>query len=746
MQRYLDQELGNYRLTCLLGSGGFADVYLGEHMHLGTQAAIKVHRARMEGADLERFEQEARTIAHLSHPHIVRVLDYGVQDGVAFLVMEYAPRGTLRDLHPAGTIVPLETVVQYVKQIAAALQYAHDQKLVHRDVKPENMLLDARYQVLLSDFGIAVAAHTTRSLDTQDAIGTVSYMAPEHLKKKARPASDQYALAAIAYEWLCGSPPFDGLPIEVALQHVTDPVPSPRDKLPGLPLAVEQVLLRALAKEPEQRFPNVQAFAGALEQAAQGAEREALSSRYVARPILLESVGEKPGSGLSQPPRAPDRSFSSDRRRQDPVAGSWSARSKGAIFAALAVLIVLGAGLIGVVAALHHTLPTVRSGGVQGPIGTSPGDWAEPNFDTQNTNDNIYEHTLNPQNVARLHQLWHVYTLTGSAYGSSFVLAGGRAYWLNNRAPVAVDTQTGQMLWPTQSGVLGCSTPAVADGHIYVGGGGLVTLDAHTGALIGQLPFNQDMGGFCPSSIAANGVVYGTAVANEVYAVDGKTNTLLWRRPLTDVTSTPAFADGVVYVSGFQHLYAIDASTGNLLWQTQSIGTGNTLLQPGSDYDPGFFTPVIGSHFVYATTGKQILAFPLQCSTPCSPAWAVTDGDGFRSGPSFANGVVYAVTGFNIDINGPLYAINGETGQVLWTADTTPAIVPPVLANGVLYQTDFFGNILAFAANGCDAKKCKPVWSTSIWDNGNDGTYSVRVVDGHLYALTVNGHFLAFGL
>ncbi len=748
MQSHLDQELGNYRLTRLLGSGGFADVYLGEHIHLGTQAAIKVHRTRMDGADLERFEQEARTIAHLSHSHIVRVLDYGVQDDIPFLVMDYAPHGTLRDLHPAGTIVPLETVVQYVKQVASALQYAHDRKLVHRDVKPENMLLDAQHQVLLSDFGIAVTAHTTRSQDTQDTIGTVSYMAPEHLQKKARPTSDQYALATIAYEWLCGSTPFEGLPIEVALQHITDPVPSLRDKRPDLPPAVEQVLLRALAKEPEQRFPNVQAFADALEQAAQGAKIEALSFQYAAEPVSLKPVGEKPGRRLSQPLRSPGWVFVPDRRRRDPAAGSWSARSKVVVFTALALLIVLGSALIGAMAALHRTPPTVWSGGRQGSIGASPGNWAEPNFDTQNTNDNIYEHTLSPHNVASLHQLWHVYTLSGSSYGSSFAIAAGIAYWTNNRTPVAVNTRTGQMLWPRLPTVSACSTPAVAGGHIYLEdeSGSLTILDAHTGTLIGQLPFNQSMGGFCAAPIAANGVVYGTSVTNEVYAVDGKTNKLLWQSPLADVTSTPAFADGVVYVSGFRHLYALDASTGKLLWQTQSIGTGNTMLKPGSAYDPGFFPPVIGSQFAYVTTGKQILAFPLQCSTPCAPAWSITDSDGFRSGPSFANGVVYAVTGFNTDVNGPLYAVDGKTGQVLWTADTTPSILPPVLANGVLYQTDFFGNIMAFAANGCGAKKCKPAWSTSIWDNGDDGTYSVRVVDGRLYALTVNGHFLAFGL
>jgi eukaryotic-like serine/threonine-protein kinase len=310
MQSYLDQELGNYRLIRLLDRGGFADVYLGEHMHLGTQAAIKVHHVHVEEADLERFEQEARTIAHLSHPHIVHVLDYGVQDKVPYLVMEYAPRGTLRDLHPAGTMVPLETIVQYVKQIAAALQYAHDQQLVHRDVKPENMLLDAQDRLLLSDFGIAIRAHTTRSLGTQDAIGTVAYMAPEQLRKKARPASDQYALATIVYEWLCGAPPFDGLPIQVALQHIAEPIPSLRAKRPDLPRGVEQVLQRALSKEPEQRFLNVQAFADALEQAARGVEFEELPAEPV--PVVL--VSEKPLREKTERVGEQRGSFQSSRR------------------------------------------------------------------------------------------------------------------------------------------------------------------------------------------------------------------------------------------------------------------------------------------------------------------------------------------------------------------------------------------------------------------------------------------------
>ena len=133
------QRLGNYRVIRLLGQGATASVYLAEHVHLGTQAAIKVLSARLVREEGEQFRQEARTIARLEHPHIVRVLDFGLEDGTPFLVMAYAPGGTLRQRHPKGTRLPLDTVVAYVSQVVQALQYAHHQKLIHRDIKPENL-------------------------------------------------------------------------------------------------------------------------------------------------------------------------------------------------------------------------------------------------------------------------------------------------------------------------------------------------------------------------------------------------------------------------------------------------------------------------------------------------------------------------------------------------------------------------------------------------------------------------------
>src|SRR6059058_3100404 len=158
----IDQRLGNYRLIRLLGHGGFADVYLGEHIHLNTLAAIKVLDARLTADEITQFRNEARTIARLEHPHIVRVLEFGVEGHTPFLVMSYAPNGTLRQRHPRGTPIPITTIIPYVKQVADALQYAHNERLIHRDVKPENMLLGRHNNVLLSDFGIALISQSSQ--------------------------------------------------------------------------------------------------------------------------------------------------------------------------------------------------------------------------------------------------------------------------------------------------------------------------------------------------------------------------------------------------------------------------------------------------------------------------------------------------------------------------------------------------------------------------------------------------------
>ena len=266
----LGKQLGNYCLAQLIARGNFADVYLGEHISLSTLAAIKILHAELTGEEVEKFLTQARTFSSLNHPHIVCVLDFGTENNTPFLAMDYAANGTLRQLHPRGTRLPLSTVVAYVKQIADALQYVHDQNLVHRDIKPHNMLLGPNYEIWLSDFGIAIISQSIgyQLQKNQEFEGTILYAAPEQIRGRPRIASDQYALGVVVYDWLTGSCPFYGSIEEIARQHTLSPPPPLREKVPTTPLAVEQVVLKALAKDPNERFESVQEFAKALERAS----------------------------------------------------------------------------------------------------------------------------------------------------------------------------------------------------------------------------------------------------------------------------------------------------------------------------------------------------------------------------------------------------------------------------------------------------------------------------------------------
>jgi serine/threonine protein kinase len=267
----IDQQFGGYRLLRLIGKGGQASVYLGQHLRLQQKyGAIKILHASVSEQDIKTFQQEANTIAALQHPHIVNVLDFDIQQGTPFLVMEYYPDGSLRERHPRGERLPLPTVVSYVKQVAEALQHAHDHGLIHRDVKAANMLIGRRGEIVLSDFGIVAIAHSTSSLGTQDFAGTAPYMAPEQILQHPRRESDQYALAVVVYEWLCGELPFLGTPHEIALKHLTVEPPSLCKIRSDLSPLLEQVVFKALEKDPKQRFPSVQDFSAALQQASQG--------------------------------------------------------------------------------------------------------------------------------------------------------------------------------------------------------------------------------------------------------------------------------------------------------------------------------------------------------------------------------------------------------------------------------------------------------------------------------------------
>lgn len=258
------QQIGDYRLLRRLGEGSSTVVYLGEHLQNHSQVAVKMLHTKLVARERAAFHEEMRTVSELDHPGIVRVLDWGVEQGYPYVIMSYVPGGTLRQRYPQGSRLPLGLVVRYINQLADALHYAHDRQFIHRNVKPENILSGDDEQVLLSDFGLAMISSASITQGSQLGASTLAYMAPEHILGKSQPASDQYALAVIAYEWLAGEQMFQGTLAELSSQHLYAPPPPLQEKNPAVTSELEDVLIKALAKDPTQRYASVQDFAAAL--------------------------------------------------------------------------------------------------------------------------------------------------------------------------------------------------------------------------------------------------------------------------------------------------------------------------------------------------------------------------------------------------------------------------------------------------------------------------------------------------
>jgi len=304
------KQFGKYRILGPLGEGGMATVFRAYQESIDRHVAVKVLPRQLAGDPqfLGRFQQEALVVAKLQHPHILPVFDFGESEGYAYLVMPLAESGTLKGLL-RGQPLPLEQIRKLASHLGDALDYAHSHGLVHRDIKPGNVLLDGRGNCLLSDFGIAkIVESTSQFTATGGAIGTPAYMSPEQGRGDPVDArSDIYAVGVLLYEMATGRVPFEAeKPVAVIFKHIEEPLPPPRGLNPNLPQAVEDVIVKALAKEPQDRYATAGELVRALQAAIPTGESELAERR------------EGPAPPLSPPQsvqarRAPSLGLATDR-------------------------------------------------------------------------------------------------------------------------------------------------------------------------------------------------------------------------------------------------------------------------------------------------------------------------------------------------------------------------------------------------------------------------------------------------
>ena len=272
------QMLGPYRIINQVGRGGMATVYKAYQPSVDRYVAIKVLPSQLAESKefTTRFQQEARIIAKLEHPHILPVFDYGESDGVSYFVMRYMDAGTLKEKMIEGRPLPLSDIDRLFTQLAEALSYAHSRGIIHRDLKPANVLIDSHGNVFLTDFGIAklLESASPRLTQTDAIMGTPAYISPEQAQgHPVDQRSDIYSLGIILYEMVTGSVPFTAeTPLAVLFKHISDPLPPPSLVKPDIPPVIEQVLLKALAKEPRDRFATAAEFVTAWERALQSRE------------------------------------------------------------------------------------------------------------------------------------------------------------------------------------------------------------------------------------------------------------------------------------------------------------------------------------------------------------------------------------------------------------------------------------------------------------------------------------------
>ncbi len=622
-------QISRYELIAEIGRGGMGVVYRAYEAALDRTVALKLLAPELANQPgfVARLRREAISAARLRHPNIALLYEFGQADDTAFLAMEYLPGRSLRQLLEAGPL-PAERALGILDQIGQALDYAHSMGIVHRDVKPSNILVSPADQAMLIDFGLAEVSECTLLTSDSAVLGTPHYMAPEQAAGRgAGDRGDQYALAAVAYEMLTGVPPFHGRAATAVVHaHIYDQPPPPTERCPALPIAVNTVLLRALAKQPLDRYPALADFVAALRAALAppAAPRPQLNTRRrmllgiasglaLAAIVLLAALFSRGSTGstaLHDNARAAGRSGVPVPRQ---ILWAYTAEPNliggPAPVAANGTLVIgtLDGQVLGLQAGSGEL--SWSKGGSQSPFG-APSVGADMAF-VGGTDEYVYGLSLSTGGTIWSHKV------TGAALTAP-TLDGDRLIVITDKGYISMlQSGNGQLIWDRPL-AQSSQPPTVSDGRIFVSAGSrLFSLDAADGAVDwifdapspittrpviaddmvvvgsergllyalriadGTLHLRYQAGGALTAAPAAGpNALYVADQSGAVMAISPTSASVLWRFEAgSAILAAPLLADGkLLFGAANGMFYALDAHSGQQLARTQL--SGSVIAQP----------------------------------------------------------------------------------------------------------------------------------------------------------------------
>ncbi len=662
--------LPGYEIEGEIGRGQFGVVWRARHRHLGRAVAIKQLAGSDTAAYRARFRREARVLAQIDHPHVVRVYDYHEEGDLRFLVMELLPGGTLADRRSDGIDPP--NALAATLAAASGLYHVHLLGILHRDVTPQNLMFDQNGTLKVTDFGVArvdlVDATTINVTQAGEFFGTPAYVSPEQAAHALNgagaavgPATDQYSLAAVLYETLSGELTHDttGGAIALCNRRINEDARPLRDVAPDVDREIETVVMKALARDPAARYVDMQAFAVAL---ASGA-RASLGDDWLAGgdvqlreagPILDAATGRTDAGAAPEP--APRRKL------------------RARLIVGAVVVVAVVAGVFAFLSRGGSPSSKTDSGGsAQNPIGNGSQllkQWSASTggavFSSPAISDDTVVVGSDDESVRAFDAgsgapRWKF--ATGGPVRSSPTIVGNNVYIASNDGYVYdLDLASGKVVWKTSTGFEIVARPAVANGTVVVGADKLYAFDAATGAKRWTFTPKQAI---VSSPAIANGVVVFGSNDKNVYGVDLATGAQRWHLPTGDmVQSSPKIVDGIAYVgSNDGDVYAIDIATGKTRWGTD-LGA------------PVKSSPAVANGLVFVGTDSG--KFAALDATTGRTAWTFVAPDRIDSSPLVVHNAV--VVGSN---DGRVYAFDASTGRSLGSFKTNGAVLSSPVASGL---------------------------------------------------------------